>query len=108
MRNLKHPSLKPASLLSIAALALTATTASGRGTSDDCGPASVIPLTGSEAPAKIVIHPPLPGRLVSRGVAIIEYCARNRHLVPVFSANALDVSPRIGHVHVKLDDAPWV
>ena len=41
-------------------------------------------------------------------MAIIEYCAQNLHLVPVFGANALDVSPRVGHVHARLDDAPWV
>jgi hypothetical protein len=25
----------------------------------------------------------------------------------VFGPNALDVSPRIGHIHVIVDDAPW-
>ena len=28
-------------------------------------------------------------------------------IVPVFGPNALDVSPRIGHIHVTVDDAPW-
>jgi hypothetical protein len=28
--------------------------------------------------------------------------------VPVFGANALAVSPRVGHVHVRVDDASWV
>jgi hypothetical protein len=41
-------------------------------------------------------------------VAIIQYCAQNLHLAPVFGATALAVSPRVGHVRVKLDDAPWV
>jgi hypothetical protein len=27
--------------------------------------------------------------------------------VPVFGPAALDVSPRIGHIHVTVDDAPW-
>jgi hypothetical protein len=27
--------------------------------------------------------------------------------VPVFGKGALDVSPRIGHIHVTVDDAPW-
>jgi len=27
--------------------------------------------------------------------------------VPVFGKGALDVSPRIGHVHITVDDAPW-
>ena len=45
--------------------------------------------------------------LASRGVAIIQYCAQNLHLAPVFGPDALAVSPRVGHVHVRLDDAPW-
>ena len=27
--------------------------------------------------------------------------------MPVFGQGALDVSPRIGHVHITVDDAPW-
>jgi hypothetical protein len=27
--------------------------------------------------------------------------------VPVFGPNALEVSPRVGHVHVSVDDASW-
>ena len=100
--------LKCTPLLSVAAIALYAMTAVAQSTSDGCGSPQVIPLTGSEPPAKIVIYPPLAGPLASRGVAIIQYCAQNLHLVPVFGANALDVSPRVGHVHVRVDDASWV
>jgi len=76
---------------------------------DNCRPAPVIPLAGaSEPPAKIVIDPPLAGPLASRGVAIIQYCAQNLHIVPAFGPDALAVSPRIGHIHVRLDDASWV
>jgi hypothetical protein len=28
-------------------------------------------------------------------------------IVPVFGAGALAVSPRIGHVHITVDDLPW-
>jgi hypothetical protein len=28
-------------------------------------------------------------------------------IVPVFGPNAVDVSPRIGHIHVFVDDATW-
>ncbi len=108
MANPKYTISKAAYLLSLAIVVLHAMTAVAQGTSDGCGSPQVIPLTGSEPPAKIVIHPPLPGPLASRGVAIIEYCAQNLHLVPVFGANALDVSPRVGHVHVRVDDASWV
>ena len=73
-----------------------------------CGTAKVIPLSGSEPPAKIFIDPPLPGPLASRGVVIIQYCAENLHIAPVFGANAVAVSPRVGHIHVAVDDASWV
>lgn len=78
------------------------------GQSDKCGAPAVIPLTASEPPAKIFADPPLPEPLASRGVAIIRYCAINLHIAPVFGPGALSASPRIGHVHVNLDDAKWV
>lgn len=108
MENLKSASLKGTSLLLVAAIVFCAITAMAQITKDSCGPASVIPLTGSEPPAKIVIDPPLAGPLASRGVAIIQYCAQNLHLVPVFGPDALAVSPRVGHIHVRVDDASWV
>ena len=37
-----------------------------------------------------------------------QYCAQNLHIVPVFGPNALAVSPRVGHIHVAVDDASWV
>jgi hypothetical protein len=73
-----------------------------------CGAAKVIPLTGSEPPAKIFIDPPLAEPLASRGVVIIQYCAENLHIAPVFGPNAVTVSPRGGHIHLALDDASWV
>jgi hypothetical protein len=73
-----------------------------------CGAAKVIPLTASEPAAKIFIDPPLAEPLASRGVAIIPYCAENLHIAPVFGPNAVAVSPRIGHVHVTVDDTKWL
>ena len=96
------------SLVWVAAITLFAVTAIAQKPTDNCGPAKVIPLTGDEPPAKIFIDPPLPEPLASRSVAIIHYCAQNLHLVPVFGAGALTTSPRVGHVHVRVDDAPWV
>ena len=108
MANVKYESSKGTSLLWVAAIVLCATTAMAQNAKDICRPASVIPLTSKEPPAKIVIDPPLAEPLASRGVAIIQYCAQNLHLVPVFGPDALAVSPRIGHIHVRVDDAAWV
>jgi len=108
MTNLNYTNSRGTFLLSVAAIVLYAMTAMAQSTSDVCGPTPVIPLTGSEPPAKLVIYPPLAEPLASRGVVIIQYCTQNLHLVPVFGANALAASPRVGHIHVRVDDASWV
>ncbi len=64
-----------------------------------------MPLT-NEPPAKIIIDPPLAEPL-SYGRVVIQYRTENLHIVPVFGPLALAVSPRIGHIHVTIDDAPW-
>ncbi len=73
---------------------------------DVLGPAAVAPLAEPQPPAKIIVDPPLPEPL-SRGYVFIQYRAENLRIVPVFGPNALDVSPRIGHIHVTVDGAPW-
>ena len=70
------------------------------------GAAAVEPLQ-NEPPAKIVIDPPLAEPL-SHGRVVIQYRTENLHIVPVFGPAALAVSPRVGHIHVTVDDAPWV
>jgi hypothetical protein len=65
----------------------------------------VVPLT-SESPAKLVVDPPLPEQL-ALGRVVIQYRTENLRIVPVYGPAALDVSPRIGHIHVTVDDAPW-
>src|SRR5262245_11207609 len=61
----------------------------------------------AEPAAKIVVDPPLAEPL-SRGVVFIQYRTENLQIVPVFGAKAVEVSPRIGHLHVALDGAPWI
>jgi hypothetical protein len=70
------------------------------------GAAAVEPLQ-NEPPPKIVIDPPLAEPL-SHGRVVIQYRAENLHIVPVFGPGALGVSPRVGHIHVSVDDATWV
>ena len=61
----------------------------------------------SEPAAKLVVDQPLAEPL-SRGVAFINYRTENLQVVPVFGAQAVSVSPRIGHLHVAVDGAQWV
>ena len=70
------------------------------------GPPGVVPLTTPQPPARIIVDPPLPGPL-SEGMVFIQYRAVNLRIVPVFGPKALEVTPRIGHIHVVVDGAPW-
>ena len=60
----------------------------------------------SEPPPRLIVDPPLAEPL-SRGLVFIQYRTEHLRVVPVFGAGALDVSPRVGHVHVTVDDLPW-
>jgi hypothetical protein len=60
----------------------------------------------AEDPARLIVAPPLPDAL-ARGLAVIQYRADNLRIVPVYGPAALGVTPRIGHLHVTVDDLPW-
>src|SRR5688572_11318900 len=107
MITLKHAAENLAPVLSVAAIMLYASTALAQSATQTCGTAQVIPLAGTEPTAKLVIDAPLAAPLASRGVVVIPYCAENMRFVPVFGPGALDVSPRVGHIHVTVDEAAW-
>jgi len=64
------------------------------------------PPHATEPPAKIIIEAPAPERL-ARGVVFLKYRTQNLQVVPVYGPAALAVSPRVGHIHVTVDDATW-
>jgi hypothetical protein len=57
-------------------------------------------------PAKLIIDPLRPDQ-VAKGLAYIHYRTENLQIAPVFGPDALKITPRVGHLHVRLDDAPW-
>ena len=61
----------------------------------------------NEPPAKLIVDPPLPD-LLAQGVVWIQWRAENVNIVPVFGKAALNVSPRVGHLHISVDDLPWL
>jgi len=69
------------------------------------GPAPVLPLA-SEPAAKLIVDDPLPEPL-ARGLVVIQYRTENLRIVPVFGPAGLNVSPRIGHLHITVDNLPW-
>jgi len=58
----------------------------------------------NESTARLIVEPPLPDPL-ARGVVQIQYRVENLRTAPVFGA-ALDVSPRVGHLHISVDGLP--
>jgi hypothetical protein len=63
------------------------------------------PIKDEPAP-KLIVDPPLPDRL-AEGVVWIQWRVENVRILPVFGKAALNVSPRIGHLHIHVDDLPW-
>jgi uncharacterized protein DUF6130 len=97
-----------AALICLAAFTVctvVAAKASGQSARDPRGPSPLVAIE-NEAPAKLIVDPPLPEQL-ARGLVFIQYRTENLRVLPVFGKGALDVSPRIGHVHITVDDAPW-
>ena len=66
---------------------------------------SVVDVDNEPAPSLTVL-PPLPGPL-AQGVVFIPYRLENLRIVPVGGAAARNISPRVGHLHIQLDDLPW-
>lgn len=60
----------------------------------------------NEPPPNSIVDPPLPD-LLDRGVVWIQWRAENVHIAPVFGKGAPNVSPRLGHLHIHVDDVPW-
>lgn len=69
------------------------------------GPSPLLAID-HEPPARLIVDPPLPGPL-AHGRVFIQYRAEHLRIIPVFGEGALAVSPRIGHVHITVDAAPW-
>ncbi len=86
-----HPPLKPA--------------AEFAPTEDEFSPAPVIPLA-SQLPARLVVDAPRPEQL-ARGYVVIRYRTQNLRIMPVYGPAARDILPRIGHLHITVDDFPW-
>ena len=84
-------------LAAVAACAVLATGAFAQST--------VVPIDNEPAP-RLIVEPPLPGPL-ARGVVFIPYRVENLRILPVGGAAARNVSPRVGHLHITVDDLPW-
>jgi hypothetical protein len=60
----------------------------------------------NEPPPKLYVDEPLPEGL-AQGIVWIQWRAENVNVVPVFGKGAVNVSPRVGHLHVHVNDVGW-
>ncbi|MEJ0037877.1 MAG: DUF6130 family protein [Gammaproteobacteria bacterium] len=89
----------------MAALTLLTTGAAAQSARDIRGPSPLLAID-NEPPPRLIVDPPLAEPL-ALGRVFIQYRTENLRIVPVFGKGALDVSPRIGHIHVTVDEATW-
>ena len=66
---------------------------------------TVVPIDNEPTP-RLIVEPPLPGPL-AQGVVFIPYRVENLRILPVAGPPARNVSPRVGHLHITVDDLPW-
>ena len=67
---------------------------------------TVVPIDNEPMP-RLIVEPPLPGPL-AQGVVFIPYRVENLRILPVAGPAARNVSPRVGHLHITVDDLPWL
>ena len=61
----------------------------------------------NEPPPTLIVDPPLTN-LLAQGIVWIQWRVENVRILPVFGKSALNVSPRVGHFHIRVDDLPWL
>ena len=66
---------------------------------------TVVPVDNEPAP-RLIVLPPLPGPL-ARGVIYIPYQVENVRILPLGGAASTRVSPRVGHLHITVDELSW-
>jgi len=81
------------------------TTAFAQSAREVRGPTPYFAVENEPAP-RLIVDPVLPGPL-ALGLVQIQYRVENVRILPVFGEAALKVSPRVGHLHITVDDLHW-
>jgi hypothetical protein len=87
-------------LIAMAALGPVAGLSAIPSARDIRGPSPLVAIE-NEPPPKLIVDPPLAEQLAN-GLVFIQYRTENLRIIPVFGKGALDVSPRVGHVHITV------
>ena len=93
-------------MFAAAGCAVLATNAFAQSARDIRGASPYVAIE-NEPPPKLIVDPTPIAAGLAHDIIWIKYHAENVRIVPVFGASALNVSPRIGHLHVHVDDLPW-
>jgi hypothetical protein len=93
-------------LATVAVGIVLATSAFAQSAKEIRGGSPYVAIENEPAP-KLIVDPPLAEGL-AQGIFWAQYRVENLRIVPVFGAGAVDVSPRIGHLHISVDDLPWL
>ena len=100
-RKIWRLALLPASALSV----LASSHAVAQTAREIRGPSPYEQIANEAAP-RLIVDPPLEEPL-KIGVFQAQYRVENVRILPVFGPGGLQASPRIGHLHVIVDDLPW-
>ena len=93
------------SLGAAAVIAVLAVSVAGQSAKSVRVPSPLVAID-NEPPPTLIVDPPL-AEALAEGRVFIQYRTEHLRVLPVFGKGALDVSPRIGHVHITVDDASW-
>jgi hypothetical protein len=93
-------------LAAVAAGIMVATNAFAQSAREVRGASPYAEIENEPAP-KLIVDPPLPGPL-AQGILQVQYRVENVRILPVFGPGALKASPRLGHLHISVDDLPWL
>src|SRR5688572_23468328 len=93
-------------LATVAVGTVLATSAFAQSAREIRGGSPYVGIENEPAP-KLIVDPPLAEGL-AQGIFWAQYRVENVRIVQVFGPGAVDVSPRIGHLHISVDDLPWL
>ena len=92
-------------IVAVAASAVLITNAFAQSAREIRGASPYIAIDNGPAP-KLIVDPPIPEGL-AQGIFWAQYRVENVRIAPVFGKGALQASPRVGHLHITVDDLPW-